>query len=379
MNSAISLWAILAVVMFNSCNQSADQNEKGNSSSYKTTTVVSGYGIIWGMDFLPGGDLIFTEKKGNIYLKSGETITELSGFPSVLDRGQGGLLDIRVHPGYENNGWIYASYSAEAQNGNGQLKLIRFKLENDQVTSIEEIFSTDATNTWYGHYGSRIGFDSENHLFLSIGEGGSTTYAGPDKKNNNAQELSSPWGKIHRLNDDGSIPPDNPVFEGNTGPTSVYSYGHRNPQGMDINPATGELWISEHGPKGGDEINIVRKGENYGWPDYSLGVNYDGTVISDGHTAEGITEPVFAWTPSNGTCGMTFISGSKFPELEGDLLVSGLVSGEVHRCSVGNGNVREEEPLLDGLGRVRDVAQAPDGSIYVSVENPGRIIQVLPE
>jgi glucose/arabinose dehydrogenase len=380
MNRSAKIFGILILLMF-ACNQEKVDNSSQyeNSPEIRMETYVSGYEIIWGMDFLPDSTLIFTEKKGNIYRKDGDNITMLSGFPEVLAKSQGGLLDVKVHPNYADNGWIYASYSAEGTSGNGQLNLIRFRINEDQVTNVETIFSTDASNSWNGHYGSRIMFDKESHLFLSIGEGGNTTYAGPNKKNNNALELNSPWGKIHRLNDDGTIPGDNPVFESNNEPTSVWSYGHRNPQGMDFHPATGELWISEHGPKGGDELNIVRSKANYGWPDYSLGTNYDGTEISGDHTAQGITEPVFSWIPSIGTCGMTFISGSDFDFLEGNLLVSGLVTESLHRCVVSNGKVTEMEPLLKDVGRVRDVAQAPDGSIYVSVENPGRIIRITPE
>ncbi len=383
MSILVKLFIFTAMGVFQACadnNTSEDTTlDMVDSTGFRTETILTGYEIIWGMDFLPGGDLIFTEKKGNIYRKSGENVTQLKGFPKVLDKEQGGLLDVRVHPNYAENGWIYASFSEEAEGGNGQLRLIRFKITNDQISNIENIFVNDATNSWHGHYGSRIEFDSENHLYLSVGEGGNTTYAGPNAKNRNAQDLKSPWGKIHRLMDDGSIPADNPVFEGNTGPTSIYSYGHRNPQGMMMHPSGKELWINEHGPKGGDEINIVSKGANYGWPMYSIGVNYDGTTISQGHNAKGITEPVFTWTPSIGSCGMTFIKGSKFPSLLGNLLVSGLVTGKLHRCVINDGKVTEAEPLLSNQGRVRDVAEAPDGSIYVSVENPGRVIQIIPE
>ncbi len=343
----------------------------------RTEVLITGYEVIWGMDFLPDSSLIFTERKGNIYRKSGEKITRLTGFPDVMSRNQGGLMDVKVHPEYNDNGWIYATYSAEGVSGNGELRLVRFRINNDLVTNLEPVFTTDASNSWNGHYGSRIEFRG-NYLFLSIGEGGSTTYAGPEKKNNNAQVLNSPWGKIHRLMDDGKIPSDNPVYQGSGTPSSVWSYGHRNPQGMAFNPATGDLWASEHGPRGGDELNIISKNANYGWPDYSLGKNYDGTTISQDHAAEGITQPAFSWTPSIGTCGMTFISGSDFDFLEGNLLVSGLVSKSLHRCVISDGKVTEAAPVLDNVGRVRDVAQAPDGSIYVSVENPGRIIRLMP-
>lgn len=377
MNFTVKIFSLLALSVITCSQDNGAKSEQDTKlPEIKTEEVVTGYEIIWGMDFLPDGSLIFTEKKGNIYVKKNAGITKLTGFPEVFSKNQGGLLDIRVHPDYADNGWIYACYSSEENGGKGKLNLVRFKINNDQISSLETIFSTDASNTWYGHYGSRIKFDKDNHLFLSIGEGGPVSYAGPNKKNNNAQDLNSRWGKIHRLMDDGRIPADNPVFAGATQPTSVWSYGHRNPQGLAFDPVTGELWESEHGPKGGDELNIIKKQANYGWPDYSLGVNYDGTTISKGHTATGITEPVYSWNPSIGTCGITFISDSPIESLNGNLLVSGLVTKSLHRCIIRNGTVTESELLLKNIGRVRNVIQAPDGNIYVSVENPGRIIKL---
>lgn len=344
----------------------------------RTEVLLTGYEIIWGMDFIPNGDLIFGEKRGRLYRLSGSTVTELTGFPAVLSAGQGGLLDIRTHPDYAVNGWIYASYSASNPGGGGQLRLVRFKISGSQVTGLENLFTTNGSNTWFGHYGSRIAFDGKGYLYLTVGEGGTTSYGGPYTSNSNAQTLSSSWGKIHRLRDDGSIPSDNPVFQGMPGPTSVYSYGHRNPQGIALNPATGELWASEHGPRGGDEVNIIAKGANYGWPVYSLGTNYDGTTISSGHSAAGITEPVYSWTPSAGTCGITFITSKKFLSWNGSLVVSALASQKLYRCKADKTSVTAEEEILSGYGRVRNVIQGPDGSLYVSVEDPGRIIRLIP-
>ena len=375
----ISLVILLSVSLFlpNSCNdRSRDQTD---IPQLNVQTILEGYEIIWGMDFFPNGDLIFTEKKGKIYIKSNQTVTEITGFPEVLTRNQGGLLDVCVHPDYSENGWIYASFAAENPGDGAQLVLIRFKITDNKVSNIENIFSTGELNTWYGHYGSRIVFDNQKFLYLSVGEGGERSYGGPSASNNNAQDLTSKWGKIHRMMDDGSIPADNPVFPGNTEPTTVYSYGHRNPQGLAIHPETGEIWESEHGPRGGDEINIITKDANYGWPAYSLGVNYDGTNISSDHTGSGITEPLHSWTPSIGVCGIEFITGDKFSSWNGNLLVCGLVTEKLHRYVVSGNKVTEEEIILKNSGRVRDVIQAPDGSIYVSVEGPGRIIQIMPE
>jgi glucose/arabinose dehydrogenase len=343
------------------------------------TTIVKDYEIIWGMDFLPDGDLIFGEKRGKLYRLHNGSVVEITGFPKVLLMGQGGLLDIRIHPDYSTNGWIYASFSEGLPAGGGQLKLIRFKIAGNRVQNIENIFESGGSNLWHGHYGSRIVFDRNKYLYLSVGEGGSGSYGGASATNRNAQDTRSGWGKIHRLKDDGSIPSDNPVLTGNTGPTSVFSYGHRNPQGLSVHPATGEIWSTEHGPMGGDELNIIRKGANYGWPVYSIGVNYDGKPVSSGHTASGITPPLYTWTPSIGICGMTFITSDKFKDWKGNLLVSGLASQKLYRCVLNGNKVTGETVLLSGYGRVRNVVQGPDGAVYVSVEGPGRILRIMPE
>lgn len=368
--------------LLNSCKEGSEEDvteDLTSSPQLKIQTIVTGYQIIWGMDFLPNGDLIFTEKRGRVYKKTGETITEITGFPEVRSLGQGGLLDIKAHPDYSTNGWIYACFAASSPAGGGQLKLIRFNIIDNQIRNIENIFSSGGSNTWNGHYGSRILFDRNNYLYLSTGEGGIRSYGGPNTDNNNAQDLTSNLGKIHRIRDDGSIPAENPVFPGNPGPTTVYSYGHRNPQGLAMHPDREEIWQTEHGPSGGDEINIITKGANYGWPDYSLGKNYDQTTISSGHTAPGITEPLFTWSPSIGVCGMIFITDDKWKSWKGNLLVSGLASEKLHRLVITGTTITEEKILLENSGRVRDIIQAPDGSIYVSVEEPGRIIQITPE
>lgn len=372
----------LYILFLSSCTSGPkEEQDAGLQGTPQLTisTLLEGYQIIWGMDFLPDGDLLFTEKQGKVYRKSGDTVTEITGFPEVLSSGQGGLLDIKVHPGYKNNGWVYASYAASDPAGGGQLRLVRFKITNNMISDLTEIFRAIGPNKWYGHYGSRIEFDRENYLYLTVGEGGTTSYGGPSTPNNNAQDFGSPWGKTHRLNDDGTLPANNPLFPGISSPTSIFSYGHRNPQGMSLHPETGEIWQSEHGPRGGDEVNIIQKGANYGWPDYSAGVNYDGTTISETNNAPGITPPEFTWTPSIGTCGTAFITSDDFLSWKGNFLVSGLASQKLHMCLIENGKITGEKVILTDYGRVRDVIQAPDGSIYVSVENPGRIIRISAE
>ncbi len=368
----------LVMIIVTSCSKksSTPPEENNNPPQLTISTVLSGYEIIWGMDFLPNGDLVFTEKRGKMYRFSNGVVTELTGFPAVRSSGQGGLMDVRIHPDYSSNGWIYASYAATATNGSGELRVVRFKIAGTSIQNVETVFQTGGGNTWNGHYGSRLVFDSNSLLYISVGEGGTGSYGGPNASNRNASNTASAWGKIHRVTATGAVPADNPVLPGQSTAGTVFAYGIRNPQGMIINPSTGGIWESEHGPKGGDEINIIASGANYGWPFYSLGMNYDNTTISQGHTAAGINPPLFSWTPSIGVSGITFISHNSFKTWKGNLLVGGLASQRLYRCIV-NGNTITSAETVEGInGRVRHVVQAPDGAVYVAVEGPGRILKI---
>lgn len=340
------------------------------------TTPVTGYEVIWGMDFLPNGDMLFTEKRGKLYRLSNGSVTEITGFPTVRSAGQGGLLDIRVHPDYSNNGWVYAAYSATSSANNGELRLVRFRLSGNSVQNVETLFNTGGGNTWNGHYGARIVFDKNGLLWLGVGEGGNGSYGGPTASNLNSSNPASAWGKIHRMTDAGGVPSDNPILSGQTARTTAWAIGIRNPQGMALHPTTGELWENEHGPKGGDEVNVIAKGGDYGWPRFSLGTNYDGTVISQGHSANGIISPIHSWTPSIGACGMAFITSDSFGSWKGSLLCGGLAAQKLYRCTFDGTRLTSME-TVDGInGRVRNVIQGPDGAVYVSVENPGRILRI---
>ena len=221
----------------------------------KVNTLLDGRGIIWGMDFLPDGELIFTEKAGKMFRFKNGTVTEITGVPTVNTNGQGGLLDIKIDPDYTSNGWLYCSYAAPGAGGDNQgfLTLARFKLNGNQITGLETLLKASTPDTWFNHYGSRIVFDNKGYLYLSVGEGGTTTYGGAGSPNMNAQNVKVEWGKVHRMTRDGKVPADNPVLPGNTAPTTVYTYGHRNPQGLLFNTLTNEVWENEHGPRGGDE------------------------------------------------------------------------------------------------------------------------------
>ena len=340
------------------------------------TTLLTGYEVIWGMDFLPNGDILFTEKRGRLYRYSNGTATEVTGFPTVRSAGQGGLLDIRVHPDHAANGWIYAAYSATGTQNNGELRLVRFRISGNTVQGLETVFTSGGGNTWNGHYGARILFDRQGMLWLGVGEGGTGSYGGPSASNRNSSDPNSNWGKIHRMTDAGGVPADNPVMTGQTARSTVYAMGIRNPQGMALHPTTGEVWENEHGPKGGDEVNIISKGGDYGWPRYSLGTNYDDKIISQGHTANGIIPPIHSWSPSIGVCGMAFITSDSFGSWKGSLLSGGLAAQRLYRCTLDGSKVTSMETVNGITGRVRNVVQGPDGSVYASLENPGRILRI---
>ena len=346
------------------------------SAKLKTTEVLTGQEIIWGMDWLPNGDMLFTERKGSIKRFSNGQISELKGLPSDIEaRNQGGLLDLKVHPDYAKNGWVYITYSA-AEAGVTSEKLSRFKISGNDITDLQVVYKTSATNKWRGHYRSRIAFGKDGKLYFCIGEGGATSRGGRDSPNQNAQNVNEGWGKVHRINDDGSIPADNPVLPGNSAPTTVYSYGHRNPQGLVVNPETGDIFDAEHGPKGGDEINLIKKGANYGWPWISYGVNYDDVPVTDNPKMAGMTDPVHYYVPSIGTCGMVFVNSPNFKAWKGNLLVGGLAKNYISRVVLKDNKFVSEEKLLEKIGRVRNIKQGPDGNFYVSLENPGRILKI---
>ncbi len=379
----ISVFLFTSVILFSCKGSSSDAGSETPSTppTLKTSVLVNNHEIIWGMDFLPGGDLLFTEKRGRIYryTTAGNT-TEITGVPAGINtNGQGGLLDIKVHPSYTSNGWIYISYAIDNPGGGSLLRLSRFKLNGNTITNLEPIFTTKTPNNWYGHYGSRIIFDKAGLLYLSIGEGGTSSYGGVNSPNQNAQDTKSDWGKVHRMTDDGKVPADNPILPGNTAASTVFSYGHRNPQGLTYDAVNNRIWENEHGPMGGDELNLVEKGKNYGWPHVSYGKNYDGVAVSASPTGAGFTNPAKYWDPSIATCGLAIITSGNFKSWKGSLLTGSLKFNHVSRAVVQGDKIVSEEKILEGIGRVRNIKEGPDGNLYVSVEGPGRIIKIISE
>ena len=391
----LSLFTLILFVLLSSCKDGKSNNQKdtnpeiaeaktpievGTISSveaepavnidYTAETVVGGLNIPWGMTFLPDRSMLITEKTGQlIHFKDGNK-TEIKGLPEIYVRGQGGLMDIELHPNYEENGWLYITHASELGGGTGgNTRLIRAKIENNQLTNIEELYKAEPNSRRGQHFGSRIRFDNDGYLYFSVGDRGN--------RDENPQDITRDCGKIYRLNDDGSIPEDNPFVNELNAKKAIFSYGHRNPQGMAKNPFTGEIWVNEHGPKGGDEINIVQKGKNFGWPLISYGVNYSGTRFTDITAKEGMEQPLFYWVPSIAPSGMAFVSSDKYPDWEGNVLVGSLKFEYLERLVLENNKVVKREKLLEGMGRVREVKQGPDGYIYVGIENRG-IVKIVP-
>ncbi len=335
-------------------------------------TVARGLGSPWGLSFLPDGGMLVTERSGAIsrVAKNGSR-TPVSGGPTVLAEGQGGLLDVEVHPQFAQNGLVYFSYSAVKDAPEGKLSttaVMRAKLDGDRLSDQKILFEAQPWAKTRHHYGSRLVFDKAGLLYFSVGDRGS--------EKTNPQSLDSDAGKVHRIKDDGGIPADNP-FAKSAHPT-IYSYGHRNPQGMALN-AQGELWENEHGPRGGDEVNIVQKGRNYGWPTISYGINYDGKPITNLTKKDGMEQPVHYWIPSIGPSGMAFVpSGGMYAAWGGNALVGSLRFKYLNRCEVRNGKIVKEELLYPNIGRVRNIDIGPDGYAYVSVEDPGYVFRLVP-
>ena len=318
----------------------------------------------WGMDFLPNGSLLITEKSGQLIHAAKGQKTIITGVPEVVTRNQGGLLDVRVHPDYEKNNTIYLTYSSpDGEEEGAHTALMMATLEGSTLTN-QKVLYKGSPNTRKGHhFGSRIVFDDTGHLYFSIGDRGA--------RDKNPQDVSRDGGKIYRLNLDGSIPRDNPFVGQDGAKEAIFSYGHRNPQGMAIHPKTGEVWLHEHGPKGGDEINISRAGLNYGWPVISYGINYNGTSFTDITEKEGMEQPVYYWVPSIAPSGMAFVNDSKDKHLEGNILAGSLKFQYLEHLVLKNDKVVKREKILEEVGRVRNVVVGPDGFVYLGVEGKG--------
>ncbi|WP_370104841.1 PQQ-dependent sugar dehydrogenase [Winogradskyella sp.] len=362
MKTHYSKYVIILMMTLSLTACAQDKNPVNNQNTHEV--VVPDLNIPWGFTFLPDRAMLITEKSGElIHFKDGKKTT-VSGLPEIYVRGQGGLMDVILHPDFKNNKYIYISYaSSEGEGDGGNTAIARAKLNGNTLTDLEVLYKATPNTKRGQHFGSRLVFDKDGYLFFTIGERGD--------RDTNPQDITRDGGKTYRINDDGSIPEDNPFANDANAKKAIYSYGHRNQQGMTLHPDTKEIWTHEHGPRGGDEINIVEPGKNYGWPVISYGVNYSGTKFTDLTDKEGMEQPFHYWVPSIAPSGMAFIDSDKYGDWDGNLLVGSLKFEYLDMCTIKNGKVVKEERLLNDIGRVRSVEQGPDGYIYVGVENLG--------
>jgi len=345
--------------------------------NFRLEIVAEGLDEPWSIAWLPDGRMLITEKSGRLRLFAEGQLdpTPIKGIPEVYDQGQGGLLEVALHPHYADNGWIYLAYSDPLTQVIGptesMTKIVRGRLVDHAWVDQQTIWQAPPSSYRSGgpHYGCRIAFDAGGYLFFSHGERG---------QQDKAQDLSLPNGKIYRVYDDGRIPADNPFVNTPGALPSIWSYGHRNPQGLAFEPATGLLWETEHGPRGGDELNTIRPKANYGWPVITFGMNYNGTPITALTAKAGMEPPVVQWTPSPAVCGIDFYIGDQFPRWSGNLFVTALAGQHLRRVVVHEGRVTDQEILLQGIGRVRDVANGPDGYLYLVLNRPGKIVRLVP-
>ncbi len=349
-----------------------DRVYESEEHSFRVVTVVEGLQNPWGMQWLPNGDMLVTERPGRLRIvRDGRLLPDpVEGLPQVRTGGQGGLLDIALHPDFESNRLLYISYSRpNANDSEGTTAVIRGRFENDRLSDVEDVFEAVAWTDGRGHYGSRLVFDHDGYLFITVGD----RQARPagDLSAHPSQNLTNHYGTTIRLYDDGRIPNDNPFVGRSDALPEIWSYGHRNAQGMAVHPDTGDIWQNEHGPQGGDELNHIRPGLNYGWPVIGYGVNYGGAPIHDATHRDGMEQPALHWTPSIGASGMMIYDGDQFPMWRGNVFSGGLSNQHqvLSRAVVVGEEVAHQELLLDGVFRIRDVRQGPDGYIYLAVDH----------
>lgn len=363
--------------------QSVPQTIQTQEHAVRVTTLLRGLVHPWSLAFLPDGRLLISERRGTLRIvdKGRLTAQPVAGLPGVVEHGQGGLLDVALHPDYARNGWVYWSYNA-GMGGVFGTELARGKLtgtlDAPQMTDVEILFRMQPKSGAGLHFGSRIVFDRQGFLFLTLGDRGDSPGRGAKHR---SQLLDDHAGKVIRLHVDGRTPADNPFVKVAGALPEIFSFGHRNMQGAALHPQTGKVWTHEHGPQGGDEINTLIAGANYGWPVITYGANYGlGTKIGEGTAKEGMQQPLLHWTPSIAPSGMTFYSGKNFPNWKGNLFVGALVGRLLMRVVLDGETVLAQERLFEGkLGRIRDVREGPDGNIYVLTDSPeGELIRIEP-
>ncbi len=357
----------------------ADVRMNSEQHGFKIERVAAGLDTPWGMAFLPDGRLLVTERPGRLkIIEPGRTRVEsITGLPAVWLQQDGGLFDVAVHPDFARNGWIYLSF-AEAGRGprTSSTRVMRGRLRDGALVDQETLFQPTPAQTWESniHYGSRFLFDRDGLLYYSLGDRGRM----PE-----SQQLASPYGKLHRIREDGQPAPGNPFLDRAGAVKSIWSYGHRNQQGLAQHPLTGEIWSTEHGPRGGDELNLIAPGRNYGWPIITYGMNDDGTAITDLTAKDGLEQPVAQWTPSIATAALEFYTGDKFPRWKNHLFLTALAGRQLRRLELSGHTVSHQEVVWQSPFRVRDVVTGPDGFLYVAINaqfgsSPGEIVRLVP-
>lgn len=356
-----------------------DSVQRSEEHTYRFETVAEGLDVPWSLSFLPDGRILVTERAGRLRLiEHGKLRPELiGGLPPVVVKDEAGLMSVVAHPDFARNAWVYLSFSDPGRDGTAMTKVVRAHLRDWQLTELKPIFSLPPAQYQKSHvlFGARLVFAGD-YLFFSVGVRGMDVSVAKE-----AQDLALPNGKIHRVFHDGTIPPDNPFVARPGAFPSIWALGVRNPQGLARDPRDGAIWETEHGPRGGDELNLIGRGKNYGWPLVTHGVNYDGTAISDKTEDAGLESPLVQWTPSIATSEIEFYGGDKFPRWRNQLFLGSLAMQKLLRLVIDGGRVAHTEELFKGHGRVRDIKTGPDGLLYLALEligKPGRIVRMVP-
>lgn len=381
--SLVSVLVLFAVMDVNCCaaQEAPISDRVPRAQGWKLTFVIDDLEHPWGMVFLPSGDMLITERPGRLRLvRDGKLVeTPVAGLPQVLAHGQGGLLDIALHPQFPQNQWVYLTYAAGTPQQN-RTTLARARFDGQRLHDLQVLFAASPEKGGGAHFGSRLLFLPDGTLLMSVGDGGHSTARAQDLARHPAQRLDSHLGKVIRLNDDGSVPKDNPFVGRTEARPEIYSYGHRNIQGLALDPRTQQVWATEHGPRGGDELNLIRPGANYGWPIATFGRDYRTNQPVSPHTSlPDMIDPRLVWIPSIATSGLTFYAGQRFPHWNGHLLAGGLIAQEIRLVEPRDQAIVSERSLPIRQ-RVRDIVLGPDELVYVLTDEPnGQLLRIEPQ
>jgi glucose/arabinose dehydrogenase len=361
---------IIILTFFISCAQTDDTINIPTSINYTVTNIHQTEFVPWSIEFIDKDTFLYTERRGKMFIVSDGQSTEISNIPSVYQKNQGGLLDIELHPNFDQNNTLFFSFSKGNEEDGANTAIASAKLIDNSLQEVEILYVGKEMTSASLHFGSRLQFDDEGYLYFTIGDRGN--------RNKNPQDITRDAGKVYRINDDGSIPESNPFFNNQGARKAVFSYGHRNPQGMFKHPETGKIWTNEHGPRGGDEINLIEAGKNYGWPKITYGINYSGTTITNDKSLPGLEQPMYYWLPSIAPSGFAYLNSDIYDDWKGSLLVGSLKFMYLERLVLANNKVTYREKVAENIGRVRDVKVSPDGFIYLAVDNKG-VFKLIPK